>query len=212
MASFTHDGVDRRKAQIATQKRKAPSFARGFSRRSLAARRTVSRVLYRFPKKPATAIHLGLQLPTGSSNQPGSYPNPVTASLFGLAPSEVYLAPHVAIRAVRSYHTISPLPMRRFLDGPAVYFLLHFLSGHPALPLAGTLIHEVLGLSSPAPKRSGDRPSSSRQCKGTGFGRWVTVLPGCHAELDSASLTNGTTLCIRQDHAGLVILSAGFGR
>ena len=31
----------------------------------------------------------------------------------------------------------------------AVYFLLHFLSGRPALPLAGTLIHEVLGLSSP---------------------------------------------------------------
>ena len=97
-----------------------------------------------------TAIHLGLQLPTGSSDQPGSYPNPVTASLFGLAPSEVYLAPHVAIRAVRSYHTFSPLPMRRFLDGPAVYSLLHFLSGRPALPLAGTLIHEVLGLSSPA--------------------------------------------------------------
>jgi hypothetical protein len=40
----------------------------------------------------------------------------------------------------------------------------------------------------------------------------VTVPPGCHAELDSASLTNSTTLCIRQDHAGLVILSTGFGR
>ena len=109
-----------------------------------------------------TVIHLGLQLLAGSSNQPGSYPNPVITSLFGLAPSEVYLAPHVAIRAVRSYRTLSALPMRRFLDGPAVFFLLHFLSGRPALPLAGTLIHEVLGLSSPTPKRSGDRPSSSR--------------------------------------------------
>jgi len=49
---------------------------------------------------------------------------------------------------------------------PAVYFLLHFPSGRPALPLAGTPIHEVLGLSSPAPtkaERGGDHPSSSRQ-------------------------------------------------
>jgi len=135
------------------KKEKPPVFAGGLSRCSLAARRTVSRVLYWFRNKakPVTAIHLGLQLLAGSSDQPGSYPNPVTASLFGLAPSEVYLAPHVAIRAVRSYRTFSSLPMRRFLDGPAVYFLLHFLSGHPALPLAGTLIHEVLGLSSPTP-------------------------------------------------------------
>ncbi len=97
-----------------------------------------------------TAIHLGLQLPAGSSDQPGSYPNPVITSLFGLAPSEVYLAPNVATRAVRSYRTLSALPVRQFLDGLAVYFLLHFPSGRPALPLAGTLIHEVLGLSSPA--------------------------------------------------------------
>jgi len=95
-----------------SQKEKPPVFAGGLSRCSLAARRTVSRVLYWFRNKakPVTAIHLGLQLPTGSSDQPGSYPNPVTASLFGLAPSEVYLAPHVAIRAVRSYRTISSLP------------------------------------------------------------------------------------------------------
>jgi len=116
---------------------------------SHAARRTISRVLYqpRNKAKPVTAIHLGLQLPAGSSNQPGSYPNPVTASLFGLAPSEVYLAPHVAIRAVRSYRTFSSLPIT---CATAVYFLLHFLSGRPALLLAGTLIHEVLGLSSSA--------------------------------------------------------------
>jgi len=89
----------------------APGFAGGYSRISHAARRTVSRVLYRFPeRKPATAIHLGLRLPAGSSDQPGSYPDPVTASLFGLAPSGVYLAPHVAIRAVRSYRTLSALP------------------------------------------------------------------------------------------------------
>ena len=71
---------------------------------------TISRVLYRF-SEPATAIHLDLQLPAGSSNQPESYPNPVNASLFGLAPSEVYLAPYVTIRAVRSYRTFSALPV-----------------------------------------------------------------------------------------------------
>jgi len=65
------------------------------------------------------------------------------ASLFGLAPSEVYRAPHVTIRAVRSYRTLSPFPLRE------VCFLLHCLSGYPALPLAGTLTREVLGLSSP---------------------------------------------------------------
>ena len=31
--------------------------------------------------------------------------------LFGLAPSGVYHAVHVAINAVRSYRTISPLPI-----------------------------------------------------------------------------------------------------
>ena len=50
--------------------------------------------------------------------------------------------------------------------GLAVYFLLHYPSGYPALPLAGTLIREVLGLSSPASdfsKSSGDRPSPSQR-------------------------------------------------
>ena len=56
-------------------------------------------------------------MPTGSSNQPGSSPNPVIASLFGLAPSEVYLAPNVAIRAVRSYRTVSSLPIAETKGG-----------------------------------------------------------------------------------------------
>ena len=112
----------------------------------LAARLTISRVLYRFGE-PAAAIHLGLQLPTGSSNQPGSYPNPVNASLFGLAPSEVYLAPYVTIPGGALLPHLFSLTNIFIL---ADYFLLHYLSGRPALPLAGTLIHEVLGLSSPA--------------------------------------------------------------
>ena len=42
---------------------------------------------------------------------------------FGLAPCGVYLAAFIAKRAVRSYRTISTLPLR------AVFFLLHFPSG-----------------------------------------------------------------------------------
>lgn len=41
---------------------------------------------------------------------------------LGLAPCGVYLAAFVAKRAVRSYRTFSPLPLR------AVYFLWHFPS------------------------------------------------------------------------------------
>ena len=41
---------------------------------------------------------------------------------LGLAPCGVYRAAHVAVRAVRSYRTFSPLPLR------AVCFLWHFPS------------------------------------------------------------------------------------
>lgn len=53
--------------------------------------------------------------------------------LFGLAPSGVFHALPITAQAVRSYHTISPLP---FL---AVSFLLHFPSAHAAQTLSGTL-------------------------------------------------------------------------
>ncbi len=43
-----------------------------------------------------------------------------TRPLFGLAPSGVYPAMPVASHAVRSYRTISTLPLQ------AVYFLWHF--------------------------------------------------------------------------------------
>jgi len=53
--------------------------------------------------------------------------------LFGLAPSGVFPATTVASRAVRSYRTISPLPLVIFCQGEpkqknneAVYFLWHF--------------------------------------------------------------------------------------
>ena len=47
-------------------------------------------------------------------------------SLFGLAPSGVFPATFVTKRAVRSYHTFSPLPTDCQQTRQAVYFLWHF--------------------------------------------------------------------------------------
>jgi hypothetical protein len=60
------------------------------------------------------------------------------ASLFGLAPGGVCRAARVATRAVRSYRTISPLPLplARHLGG---IFLLHFPWAHAPQVLPGTL-------------------------------------------------------------------------
>src|SRR5450432_4150025 len=60
------------------------------------------------------------------------------ASLFGLAPGGVCRAVNVAIRAVRSYRTISPLPapLARHLGG---IFLLHFPWARAPQVLPGTL-------------------------------------------------------------------------
>jgi len=68
----------------------------------------------------AMAIPLGRPLPAASSNQPGqrsgdrskdSSPEERLASpLFGFAPGGACHAAHVAMRAVRSYRTVSPLP------------------------------------------------------------------------------------------------------
>src|ERR1700704_1270172 len=68
----------------------------------------------------AMAIPLGRPLPAASSNQPGqrsgdgskdsSAEKRLVSPLFGFAPGGVCHAAHVAMRAVRSYHTVSPLP------------------------------------------------------------------------------------------------------
>ena len=64
-----------------------------------------------------TVIHLGCPSPDTSSNLPGSSTGRASGSLFGLAPSGVYPATCVTAGAVRSYRTISTLPVPRDLGG-----------------------------------------------------------------------------------------------
>ena len=64
---------------------------------------TISRVLYQ------TIIYLGLLLPAGSSNLPGTR-RAAVSFLFGLASDGVYTAISVTRDAVSSYLTFSPLP------------------------------------------------------------------------------------------------------
>jgi len=92
--------------------------------------RSISRVLFRRRMSPAAVIYLGRQLPVASSSLPESRRAPSQrCSLFGLAPSGVYLAIQVTLNAggllphrftLTMQHAVASLPHS------AVCFLLHF--------------------------------------------------------------------------------------
>ena len=100
----------------------------------------VSRVL------SGTIIHLGQLSPAASSNLPG---NPLRRAeraawtrafpYLVLLQAGFTLPRRVTTRAVRSYRTISPLPVRR----PAVYFLWHFPWARALQALPGALPDEA---------------------------------------------------------------------
>ena len=105
--------------------------------------------------------HLSTPLARSPARAGAAYPGPSDGPpgpLFGLAPDWVYPAPSIALGAVGSYPTISPLPR----DGRgAVYFLWHFPSD--GLEAARPRFHGesrpvVSGLSSTPPKRRRGRP------------------------------------------------------
>ena len=92
-----------------------------------------------------------------SGNISRSYSGRVSG-LLGLAGGGVYPAGTVTGAAVRSYRTISPLPVP--VGTSAVYFLRHFPAGHPGWPLATTVpcpARTFLRLE----KEAGDRPTHS---------------------------------------------------
>jgi hypothetical protein len=75
---------------------------------------------------------------TNPNNEPGGGPGRAAAPallLFGLAPGGACHAADVAVCAVRSCRTLSPLPARR----PAVSFLWRFPWGRPRRTLSGAV-------------------------------------------------------------------------
>ena len=66
---------------------------------------------------------------------PNQFPGGLVSSLFGFAPGGACRAARVTASAVRSYRTLSPLPIR----GWAVYFLWRFPWGRPRRTLSGTV-------------------------------------------------------------------------
>jgi hypothetical protein len=147
-----------------------------------------------------TTIPLGRALQRASRDQPGwrdgnvpEHPRSdrqmAPPPLFGLAPGGVYPAAAVTGGAVRSYRTVSPLPVRysprnisRAGIARAVCFLWHFPWGHPRRPLAGTVFPWSPDFP-PSPGPAGGQRPSGRLTEGTwGFaggnvkpaGLWVT--------------------------------------
>jgi hypothetical protein len=112
-------------------------------------------------------ISLGPPLLTASSSLPGiqmerAAPHP----LFGLAPSGVYHATSVSGGPVRSYRTLSPLPVPP--RGPsAVYSLRHFPSSAEtdARALPGTLALWSSDFPPPESRRTRWRPTLRTPCK-----------------------------------------------
>ncbi|ANY20918.1 hypothetical protein A6F68_02420 [Tsuneonella dongtanensis] len=78
---------------------------------------SVRRAVSRRTHAAGAAIHLGRALPRGSSSQPGSLgtkrPCFRARPLFGLAPGGVCRASPVTRTPVRSYRTLSALPLER---------------------------------------------------------------------------------------------------
>jgi len=94
-------------------------------------------------------VSLGLQQPTRRRPAEAGWDGHPSTSLFGLAPHGVYRAPSVAVGAVRSYRTVSPLPSGPERNRKAVCFLWHFPSRRRDRALPGMPPVAEFGLSSP---------------------------------------------------------------
>jgi len=65
----------------------------------------------------SSGIHVTVQLKRPTQKPYGPHVTRRHVSLFGLAPGGVFPATHVAMSAVRSYRTISPLPSHKWKGG-----------------------------------------------------------------------------------------------
>jgi len=136
------------------------------------ARRSVSRVLYLQEldsrgdgHSSGTPVTGRLVQPTRTAARKPACPldrNPAGApSLFGLAPGGVYPAASVTSRAVRSYRTLSPLPIALpFLAEPAGGLLSVALSlGSPPPGVTRHRVSVEPGLSSIRARKRKQQPS-----------------------------------------------------
>src|SRR5215510_14314100 len=110
----------------------------------LAASQPVRRILY--GRAPAVTIHLGRRLPDGSRGLPGDVGTGVPSDGPPFPCSALLLVgftepPGSPRTLVRSYRTVSPLPVRqpRGLAPSAVCFLLHFPASRLDWVLPSTL-------------------------------------------------------------------------
>jgi hypothetical protein len=113
-------------------------------------------------------------------------------SLFGLAPHGVYPAPSVAVGAVRSYRTVSPLPSGPFGSRKAVCSLWHFPSrrrdrGLPGMPPVGSSDFPLRLLGAITWPAQGRADSSSSGLPVPGSGRLSVSVRGCFRRRSNAS-------------------------
>jgi len=144
----------------------------------------------------ATAIPLRRQLPDAFSNLPGrlgsghpSRDGSPAPPLFGLAPGGVCPAACVAASAVRSYRTISPLPLRptrrRVTESGGLFSVALSLGSRPPDVIRHRMSMEP-GLSSRTTFRHwSERPSSRLTSKG--WGRRAITSRGGERPLGSSA-------------------------
>jgi hypothetical protein len=116
--------------------------------------------------------------------------------LFGLAPCGVYHAASIAVRAVRSYRTLSPLPLSRLRETGAVCFLLHWPSPCLDAWVPGVTRHTALRSSDfpPPPlglRRRRQRSPGRPRLQSTAAYVQAIWLPRASAGLEPEALDHG---------------------
>jgi hypothetical protein len=160
-------GLTRYRPGVIPGSRRALCLAFTQVRALVAASRPIRRILY--GPWSVVAIHLGRRLPDGSCGPPGDAgtgvpsdgPSFPCSALLLVGFAEPPESPRVL---VRSYRTVSPLPVRRPEATPsAVCSLLHFPAGHPDWALPSTMPCGVRTFLGPTPGRyAATRPARCR--------------------------------------------------
>lgn len=101
-----------------------------------------------------TTVTGGLKQPTRTTSLEVGLGASTLSSLFGFAPGGVCLADHVTVLAVRSYRTLSPLPVE---TGGLLSVALSLRSPSPDVIRHRTFMEP--GLSSPEREFQSDRPT-----------------------------------------------------